>query len=329
MQKGLSKIYEPSAAGYPKKVTKLEPLDSGAAAAGQGRSKEEDKKKSHLRHPHVLKPEPKKEQPEIGIKKTTLPFSQVRLEEMITLSILKGTRNSGSVKKMLHAPSLKLYAVKEIPLTNREVRIVLKEWISMWQTAQGETNEKIGNVYGTFWNVPEGCVSVVMEYLNAGSLENLLESAGALPEQVLLELATKLLQCIVEIHERIGVPHGCIVPSQVLFDQKGRAKLNLGVSHRLGLHQKEMGTGSLGYYNGAGSNPAAGGTPFRLSLLFCFALETFITFVLVCMMRIQEIHHFGSNGFSDLEKERPRGTNPPRLTQLLLNQCFSSKMYSI
>ena len=258
MQKGLNKIYEPPAAGYPKKVTKLEPLDAQAP-----NRKEEDKKKTYTKH-HAYpypKSETKKEQPELSFKKTMIPFSQVKLEEMITLSILKGTRNSGSVKKMLHAPSLKLYAVKEIPLSNREVRIVLKEWISMWQTAQGESNDKICNVYGTFWNVPEGCVSVVMEYLNAGSLENLLESAGALPEQVLLELATKLLFCIQELQEKVNTPHGCIVPSQILFDQKGHAKINLGVAHRLNLHQKEMGTGSLGYYNGSSNGNA--GTPFR------------------------------------------------------------------
>jgi len=258
MQKGLNKIYEQPASGYPKKVTKLEPLDSST----QNR-KEEDKKKMHPKHhavhPHA-KSDPKKDV-DLGIKKTTVQSSQVKLEEMITLSILKGTRNSGSVKKMLHAPSLKLYAVKEIPLSNREVRIVLKEWISMWQTSQSETADKIANIHGTFWNVPEGCVSVVMEYMNAGSLENLLESAGALPEQVLLELATKLLSCIQEIHDKIHVPHGCIMPSQVLFDQKGQIKLNLGVAYRLNIHQKDMGTGSFVYFNNP--NSGSGETPFR------------------------------------------------------------------
>ncbi len=255
MQKGLNKIYEP--AGYPKKVTKLEPLDQQQVAR-----KDDDKKKHHSSNKHKEKQPglPPAPAPDFGFKKTTLPSSQVRLEEMITLSILKGTRNTGSVKKMLHAPSLKLYAVKEIPLTNREVRIVLKEWISLWQNAQGETSDKLCNVYGTFWNVPEGCVSVVMENLNAGSLENLLESAGALPEQVLLELATKLLACIQEVNNRMGVAHGCIVPSQVLFDQSGRVKLNLGVAHKLNIHGKEGGTGSLGYVSGSSGNAA----PFSL-----------------------------------------------------------------
>ena len=41
---------------------------------------------------------------------------------MITLSFVKGNRVSGVVKKVLHAPTLKIYTVKEIPLRSREVR---------------------------------------------------------------------------------------------------------------------------------------------------------------------------------------------------------------
>lgn len=174
-------------------------------------------------------------------------LTPVKLEEMITLSILKGTRNTGSVKKMLHAPSLKLYAIKEIPLINREIHKVLKDWISTWQAAQDQTNDLLCNVYGTFWNVPEGCASVVVEHSNGGSLENLLESAGALPERTLQELTAKLLQCIKEVHSKIRVEHGCIIPSQVLFDQEGNVKLSLGIAHRLNLYKKDFSSDANAY----------------------------------------------------------------------------------
>lgn len=140
---------------------------------------------------------------------------------------------------MLHAPTLKLYVIKEIPLINREVHAVFKDWISAWQAAQDKINDKLCNVYGAFWNVPEGHVSVVVEYMNGGSLENLLESTGALPELCLQELTIKLLQCVKEVHGKMGVEHGCIIPSQVVFDQKGNVKLSLGIAHRLNLYKKE------------------------------------------------------------------------------------------
>ena len=50
---------------------------------------------------------------------------------MITLGVLKGSKNS-VVKKMLHAPTLKVYAVKEEPINNKEVRKNIKEWVTYW-----------------------------------------------------------------------------------------------------------------------------------------------------------------------------------------------------
>ncbi len=60
--------------------------------------------------------------------KGTLSNTDIRLEHMITLGLFKSS--SGTVKKMLHAPSLKIYCVKEVPIINRESRSLLKEWIS-------------------------------------------------------------------------------------------------------------------------------------------------------------------------------------------------------
>jgi len=51
---------------------------------------------------------------------------------MITLSVYKST--SGTIKKMLHGPSLTIFCVKEVPLVNRESRQIIKEWIATWET---------------------------------------------------------------------------------------------------------------------------------------------------------------------------------------------------
>ncbi len=44
----------------------------------------------------------------------------IRIDQMITLSVYKST--SGTIKKMLHGPSLTIFCVKEVPLVNRESR---------------------------------------------------------------------------------------------------------------------------------------------------------------------------------------------------------------
>ena len=54
----------------------------------------------------------------------------LRLDQMITLGVFKST--SGTIKKMLHAPSLKIYAVKEVPIANVQVRQMLNNWATSW-----------------------------------------------------------------------------------------------------------------------------------------------------------------------------------------------------
>jgi len=107
---------------------------------------------------------------------------------MITISVMKSAHESGVIKKMLHAPTLKLYAVKEVPLSNREMRNNLKSWLNSWESEFEDSSRHL-KVYSVFFNQPEGCVSIVMELINGGSVQNLLESAGNLPEGVISHVA--------------------------------------------------------------------------------------------------------------------------------------------
>lgn len=70
---------------------------------------------------------------------------------MITLAVKSNGSISGPIKKMLHAPTMKLYMVKEVPQSNREVRNILKDWISTWQNEMSGSKTLI-SIHGTFWN---------------------------------------------------------------------------------------------------------------------------------------------------------------------------------
>lgn len=107
------------------------------------------------------------------------------MEQLVTLAIFKST--SGTIKKMLHGPTLRIYCVKEVPLANRNMREILKEWINRWEKLC--KTEQYIRVHETFWNSPEGCVSIVQDFAANGSLTNLLNSIGALPESILKQLA--------------------------------------------------------------------------------------------------------------------------------------------
>ena len=72
-------------------------------------------------------------------------------------------------------------------MISKEVRQNLKTWFANWEKCRWQGN--IVNVHGTFWNIPEGCISVVMDFMNAGSLADLMASIGSVPERALRSIA--------------------------------------------------------------------------------------------------------------------------------------------
>jgi hypothetical protein len=57
----------------------------------------------------------------------------MRVNECITLEVIKRGHHTGTIKKMLHVPTLKVICVREEPLNSKESRMAIKDWISIWQ----------------------------------------------------------------------------------------------------------------------------------------------------------------------------------------------------
>ena len=131
-------------------------------------------------------------------------MQDIRLDQMITLGVFKST--SGTIKKMLHGPSLKIYAVKEVPIANVLQRQMLNTWITNWQLNCSVKNdqgasESFIRIHHSLWNSPEGCVSVITDFAANGSLYNLTQSIGAVPESILKHIAAKVLKALDYLHE--------------------------------------------------------------------------------------------------------------------------------
>lgn len=62
----------------------------------------------------------------------------VRISECITLDVIKRGHNTGTIKKMLHVPTLQLVCVREEPTNTRESRNSIKEWVNFWQNKLGK-----------------------------------------------------------------------------------------------------------------------------------------------------------------------------------------------
>lgn len=160
-----------------------------------------------------------------------LSQSTLKLDEMMTLSILKSSCSTGTVRKSLHAPTFMLYASKEIPVNTLSTRTKLLETLKSWQKIQHSAKYLV-EVNSTFWNSPEGCVTVIMEYMPGQSLEKLCETVGALSERVLKRIAKRVLSALHYYHLKVG-PHGAVDMSHLLLDRTGKCKLAVGLSAKL------------------------------------------------------------------------------------------------
>lgn len=59
--------------------------------------------------------------------------TSIKITDCITLEILKHRHNTGTLKKILYVPQLKLLTSKEEPLNFKDQRIALKSWLETWQ----------------------------------------------------------------------------------------------------------------------------------------------------------------------------------------------------
>lgn len=108
-------------------------------------------------------------------------------------------------------------------------RRALRRFENEARAASGLTHENIVTVhdYGREGDTP----FLVMEYVEGESLDRIIASRGALPNLVLLDIASQILAALGEAHRR-GVYHRDVKPANIMIDAAGTAKLmDFGIAH--------------------------------------------------------------------------------------------------
>lgn len=72
-------------------------------------------------------------------------------------------------------------------------------------------------------------MSILTEYLKGGSLLKLLQFVRTLPESVIREIIDQLLKILSQFYDLTGMNFGGMSPSQIMFTEKGKIKLGLGL----------------------------------------------------------------------------------------------------
>uniref|UniRef100_A0A8C8VK19 mitogen-activated protein kinase kinase n=1 Tax=Pelusios castaneus TaxID=367368 RepID=A0A8C8VK19_9SAUR len=148
-----------------------------------------------------------------------------------------GAGNGGVVTKVKHKPSGLIMARKLIHL---EIKPAIRNQIIRELQVLHECNSPyIVGFYGAFYS--DGEISICMEHMDGGSLDQVLKEAKRIPEEILGKVSIALLRdldyCSLALHKyflHLSLPFSDVKPSNILVNSRGEIKLcDFGVSGQL------------------------------------------------------------------------------------------------
>jgi len=149
------------------------------------------------------------------------------LEDLEDLNVLLGSGVSGSVRKVLHRQSGKFYAVKTMLLENSH-EFLEKKLVEL-KTLHHSSHPCIVSFYGAFYN--DAALSFVLEYMDRGTLADLLTKCHVIQENILSKLTYKVVLGLEYLHKEMHLIHRDIKPQNILINREGDVKItDFGVS---------------------------------------------------------------------------------------------------
>ncbi|KAF1336378.1 Serine/threonine protein kinase, variant 1, partial [Globisporangium splendens] len=156
-----------------------------------------------------------------------------------------GRGASGTVYKAIHIPTLKVVAIKDVPVYGRgqrrqmvrELHALYSNLVPMSENGRsGQSSSQNGDsrpkpspyivsFYDAFVDRPKNSICLVMEYMSTGSLQDIVLRGGCQNEKILARLATGVLQGLAHIHRKRMI-HRDIKPHNLLTNRQGEVKIS-------------------------------------------------------------------------------------------------------
>ncbi|GAB2234110.1 hypothetical protein Droror1_Dr00003347 [Drosera rotundifolia] len=143
-----------------------------------------------------------------------------------------GTIGSGAssvVQRALHIPTHRIIALKKINIFEKEKRQQLLTEIRT--LCEAPCCQGLVEFYGAFYTADSGQISIALEYMDGGSLADILRFHKRIPEPVLSSMVRKLLHGLSYLHGVQHLVHRDIKPANLLVNLKGEPKItDFGIS---------------------------------------------------------------------------------------------------
>ncbi|GAB2275395.1 Mitogen-activated protein kinase kinase 6 [Dionaea muscipula] len=171
--------------------------------------------------------------------------SDVKLEDLETTKVI-GKGSGGVVQLVRHKWAGTLFALKVIQMNIQEE--IRKQIVQELKINQSSQCPHIVICYHSFYH--NGNISLVLEYMDRGSLVDVIRQVKTILEPYLAVLCKQVLKGLVYLHNERHVIHRDIKPSNLLVNHKGEVKItDFGVSAVLAssMGQRDTFIGTFNY----------------------------------------------------------------------------------
>lgn len=170
-----------------------------------------------------------------GLEST--PEASVPVTDRVVVLEKLGQGAAGRVHKALDLKSLRYVAMKAIPVVQRDKRRQMVHELKALHGAlrddASEDRKHVVQFYDAFANMSTATVSLMVEYMDGGSLQQICDAGGLSDERVLASLYKQAAKGLRYLHSTKHV-HRDLKPANMLINRRGELKLSdFGVVRKL------------------------------------------------------------------------------------------------
>lgn len=183
-----------------------------------------------------------------GIIRPNNSIRKLPMRERLIVLCKLGSGASSAVYKALDLTDMRLVALKMIHITERDKREqMVRELKTLFQLLRENSRRSsihlpkkfrrpekyIVDFYDAFSNLEDGIVSLMIEYMDGGSLQDIVEQGGCQDEPTLANIAVQALKGLDFLHDGQQI-HRDLKPGNFLISHRGEVKVaDLGILKQL------------------------------------------------------------------------------------------------